>query len=200
VHEFRQLAATLSVGRNRVQRAWEGLLPTGQKLWIAEKKDHKLLLVLYQESKPLIYLPGHEHKELAMKVLVKIANEYIKNPCEKANLKILKATMWKAELGTLVTMKRPAAALTEKVATPAEKAATPAETTVKKESGTNELKKPPAKVAKVNVFGDEAVAAAPKTPPPKPSASSSSSSRSAFVPEPQVAPAPTTSFMDDVYS
>lgn len=200
VHEFRLLSSTLGTGRNKVLRAWEGQLPTGQKLWIAEKKDHKLLLVLYQESKALIYLPGHEHKELAMKVLIDAANEYIKNPCSKEDLKTLKATMWKAAVSSLVPMKRPAAAkMSPSKAAAASKEAATAKTEGTEAAASGDDERPLAKAAKTSDVGPKAGTAAPTTPLTSRSAASSSTSSSANVPVLQVAPGPAASFMDEVY-
>jgi hypothetical protein len=208
VQEFLEVSATISTGRNKVKREWEGQLATGQKLWISEKKDHKLLLVLYQESRALIYLPANEYKELAMKVLIEVATEYIKDPSTKDDLKATKATKWKEALSNQGPFKRPAAAATPAAspssdgdgdgdeANPAEKRQKTSDTNDKSAILTDELATLPAPTTppiktKVNFFGAPSASSS--------SASSSSSSSAGAAPLPRVADAPTGSFMDDVY-
>jgi hypothetical protein len=196
VAEYKQVKETLSTGRNRTKREWEGVMATGEKLWIAEKKDHKVLLVLYLSSKALVYLPADQHRELAVKVLIEIANEYIQNPCEKVDLRAKKAARWKEALGNVQpgpAFKRPAAAATEppSAATVASRALEP--------PPFDEIPEP--KKQKKNEFYNVAAqpeATAPCTPKPREPTSASSSSSTSAVPV-RIAEAPLGSFMDDVY-
>jgi hypothetical protein len=112
--ELGEMKDRIGVGRNKVKKEWEGTLPAGTKLYIAIKKDHKALLVLYENGKPLIYLPADEKPELALSILTTVAEDYIKGVHQKENLRDVKAEIWKKANNTV--LKRPASSSTSAAA------------------------------------------------------------------------------------
>jgi hypothetical protein len=95
VCEWTEIQKNMGSKRNRCIREWQGALKSGEQLWIAERKDHKVLLVLFQDGKALIYLPAC-NEEVALKILKDIATEYIEGTLAKETLRDEKNTRYKA--------------------------------------------------------------------------------------------------------
>jgi hypothetical protein len=116
VDEWKDISQNMGSKRNRAIREWQGALKSGEQLWIAERKDHKVLLVLFEDGKALIYLPAC-NKEVALKILKEIATEYIEGTLLKAALREEKNKRFKAATAAPdkpEIRKRPAAAMATK--------------------------------------------------------------------------------------